>query len=467
MTGGAALPGRFRQQPAPRVVAPHSDSALLRVEHWSAELDKLGIELPDFVVHDFGLLLAIPSDQLDLAPAPPAGVARGAGSVPSGVEGNTSQGAYTALVHEFAQSEACANAKSLKPDDSMVVALLARLLGRCARECAPYRQHPDRFLREVIGQLTRERLLLLTLADSLDIDALRLVGMLGGDLTTGSLGLVDLIASLGSPETNAMVQFSLQILPGVLEAKRKSAASPHAAFGYAGLARRGSVDSLVLTELAWDESELTRRLLENEVLYYSREQGQRETRRLHHLLIDASASMRGQRATFARGIALATAKKLLLAGDDVTLRFFDSRLYEAHRCQGGKIPVSHLLSFRGERGRNPRRVFHELANHLEVVGRGDGREQVIQVFTHAGLYIPRAHVERLRRLASLLGVFLLPSRGKLELGYIDLLHHHWIVDEAALRGGQQQAAAERILSEMNDVQPPPPSARTNQRDVRR
>ncbi|HEU5075911.1 MAG TPA: hypothetical protein VFU02_17075 [Polyangiaceae bacterium] len=424
------------------VVEPHSDSALLRVEHWSEELAKLGVELPGFVVHDFGLLLAIPSEQLALAPA-----------ASSATEPNDAR--YRALVLEFAKSEACANAKSLGPDDSMVVALLARLLGRPARECAPYRHDPQRFAREIIDQLTKQRLYLLTLADSLDVDTLRLVGMLGGDLSTGSLGVVDLIASLGSPETNAMVQFSLQILPGVLEAKRKPAASAHAAFGYAGLARRGSIDSLVLTELVWDEAELTRRLLENEVLYYSREQGQQETRRLHHLLIDASASMRGQRATFARAIALGTAKKLLLAGDDVTLRFFDSRLYEAHRCQGGKIPVTHLLSFRGERGRNPRRVFHDLANHLEVVSRGDGREQVIQVFTHAGLYIPRGHVERLRRMASLLAVFLLPSRGKLELGYIDLLDHHWVVDESALRGGKEQAdAAERILNEVSTAAAP-------------
>ena len=411
----------------------------MRVDVWIHELAKLGVELPSFVVHDFGLLLAVPSEQFAIAP-------------PKSGASERSDERYRAIVLEFAKSEACANAKSLRPNDSMVVALLARLLARPAHECAPYREHPERFASEIVDQLTKHRLYLLTLADSLDIDALRLVGMLGGDLSAGALGIVDLIASLGSPETNAMVQFSLQILPGVLEAKRKPAASAHAAFGYAGLTRRGSVDSLVLTELAWDETELARRLLENEVLYYSREQGQQETRRHHHLLIDASASMRGQRATFARGIALATAKKLLLAGDDVTLRFFDSRLYEAHRCQGGKIPVTHLLSFRGERGRNPRRVFHELANHLEVVARGDGREQVIQVFTHAGLYIPRPHVERLRRSASLLGVFLLPSRGKLELGYIDLLHHHWIVDESALRGGKEQTdAAERILNEVSEA----------------
>lgn len=440
MSQAAPRPGAPNRH-AHSVIVPHSESVELRVQLWSQALAKLGVQLPAFVVHDFGLLLAVSSEQLDLTPK-------------ASGEAERADATYRSLVVEFSQSQACVEAKSLRPDDSMVVALLARLLGGPARECAPFKDQPERFAAEVITRLERHRLYLLTLADSLDIDALRLIGMLGGDLSTGSLGLVDLIASLGSPEANAMVQFSLQILPSVLEAKRKPAASDHAAFGYAGLTRRGSIDSLVLTELSWDEAELTRRLLEHEVLYYSREQGQQETRRVHHLLIDASASMRGERATFARGIALATAKKLLLAGDEVTFRFFDSRLYEAHRCQGGKIPVAHLLSFRGERGRNPRRVFHELGNYLEVVARGDGREQVIHVFTHAGLYIPRAHVERLRRTASLLCVFLLPSRGKLELGYIDLLHHHWVVDESALRGGKEQAdVAERILHELGDTAP--------------
>lgn len=429
--------------PAPyQVVATHSESFGLRTELWSQELSKLGMELPGFVVNDLGLLLALPREQLTLREASPLAAHHPARAV---------HDKYSGLVSDFAQCQVCSDAKSLRPNDSMVVALLARLLSRTAAACSGYLSDPERYAVELMLALARDRLYLLTLADSLDTDTLRLVGMLGGDASSGSLGIVDLLASLGSPETNSMVQFSLQILPSVLEAKRKTAASNFAAFGYAGLARQGSIDSLMLTELCWDEEELTRRLMENEVLYYAREQGQRETRRHHHLLIDATASMRGQRATFARGIALATAKKLLLAGDDVTLRFFDSRLYEAHRCPRGQIPITHLLSFKGERGRNPRRVFSELASYLDVA-KNDGREQVVHLLTHAGLYIPREQIERLRRTASVLGVFILPSQGKLELAYTDLLDHHWVVDEEALRGGAEQTeAAERILHEVGEA----------------
>ena len=38
--------------------------------------------------------------------------------------------------------------------------------------------------------------------------------------------------------------------------------------------------------------------------------------------------MRGQRQVFARGLALALIKKLTLEGDEIWVRFFDSRLHE-------------------------------------------------------------------------------------------------------------------------------------------
>src|SRR6185436_14796784 len=118
--------------------------------------------------------------------------------------------------------------------------------------------------------------------------------------------------------------------------------------------------------------------------------------------------MRGDRQTFARGMAITTDKKLLLEGEDVAFRFFDSRLYELHRARGGQLPTAHLLAFKGERGRNPARVFAEL--------------------------------------------FILPSGGKLDLDYLDLLNAHWVVDHATLAHGAARAdAAKSILTETQAV----------------
>jgi hypothetical protein len=189
-------------------------------------------------------------------------------------------------------------------------------------------------------------------------------------------------------------------------------------------------------------------MTENEVLYFAREQSRDEQKRIHYLLIDASASMRGDRQTFARGMAIATGKKLLIEGEDVAFRFFDSRLYELHRCRNGQIPTAHLLSFKGEHGRNPARVFAELASDLEMSRHHDPRSPVIHLFTHAALYIPREMVQAVTALAHLAAVFILPSGGKLDLDYLDLLNAHWVVDHATLAHGAARAdAAKSILGE--------------------
>jgi hypothetical protein len=158
--------------------------------------------------------------------------------------------------------------------------------------------------------------------------------------------------------------------------------------------------------------------------------------------------MRGDRQTFARGMAIATGKKLLLEGEDVAFRFFDSRLYELHRARNGQLPTAHLLAFRGERGRNPARVFAELSTDLEMARHRDPRSPVVHLFTHAALYIPREMVQAVRASAHIAAVFILPSGGKLDLDYLDLLNAHWVVDHATLAHGEARAdAAKSILTE--------------------
>jgi len=167
------------------------------------------------------------------------------------------------------------------------------------------------------------------------------------------------------------------------------------------------------------------------------------------ILIDASGSMRGERATFARGMALAAAKKLLLSGEDVVFRFFDARLYEPHPARSGQLPVAHLLSFKGERGRNPARVFLELDTALELLLERDGRQPIVHLFTHAALYIPRSTVEKLIAKAKLACVFMLPSGGSLDLDYLDLLDAYWVVDHKALSNrGARAREARRILDDV-------------------
>jgi hypothetical protein len=276
--------------------------------------------------------------------------------------------------------------------------------------------------------------------------------------------MLDLLAVGESPEANDVVDFSLDLLPSLLETKRASGRQRFAVDGYAGLDRRGTLDSLVLTELAYDDEVFDQRFAEGEVFYHAREKQREEERRLHYVVVDATASMRGQRSTFARGLALALVKKLGLRGEDVWLRFFDSRLYEAMRARGrGRGRAGHggverglsipwILTFRGEHGRHYARVFADLAGELERLARRERRAPVLYVVTHAECHIPLDVVDRLRAVARLYGIFMLPSRGALDLPYLDRLHTVQVVDEASL--GRRTERARRALDIVEDAARP-------------
>lgn len=475
-------------------VRPLSSALALRALRWHQNLERVGVVLPLFLVHDVGMIFAASAEHYEVkSRIDPSALA--APGVPSGVLVRVT-GAYAKTLAELADSEAARRAGALRLSDDLVTAVLARLLGVVAARATgrpayqayvPFNpavfdrlepQLPQLFAAVnrayeagLLDTLEQVRLFVLTLADALDTDTLRLFGLLGTDGSASALSQVDLLAALQSPEANDIVNFSLDILPSVLETKTRPAAGSSTAQGYSGIGTRGSIDNMILTELAWDDLELARRMADSELLYYSREQSRDTQKRIHILLVDASASMRGERTTFARGVALATGKKLLLEGEEVVYRFFDSRLYETARAKNGRLPTAYLLSFRGERGRNPARVFAELWTELELMRTRDARAPVVHLFTHAALYIPRELVQSVRDLAHVAAVFILPSGGKLDLDYLDLLNAHWVVDHATLAKrtersnaalsilGQSEGLRRDIAAQVKDEDRPPESVR--------
>ena len=120
--------------------------------------------------------------------------------------------------------------------------------------------------------------------------------------------------------------------------------------GYASVERRGNVDALLPSELAHDDDVFALKALSDDLLYYGHERQNEVTRPLHYILVDGSASMRGAREVFARGLALALAKKLSLVGGqsaDVWVRFFDSRLHpRIDLGRSARRDLPRLLGFR-------------------------------------------------------------------------------------------------------------------------
>jgi hypothetical protein len=135
----------------------------------------------------------------------------------------------------------------------------------------------------------------------------------------------------------------------------------------------------------------------------------------------------------------------VLQGDEVWLRFFDSRLYDTQKVTQGDFAAPYLLCFKSERGRNYAKVFRQLHAELQRLRREDRRQIVVYIITHGQCHIPVETVQQLRREAYLYGIIILPS-SDMSLEYLDQLQRHQIVDDKALasRKGRRDRALDII-----------------------
>jgi hypothetical protein len=444
-----------------------SESALgMRALSWYNSVIRLGLDVPFVVVHDLGAALVLG----------PAGIA-----APRDLPANfaapyaTTQdatallGQYAGLIEEIARTDIAAQVASSRIDDAVLATLLVRAIGpvanrwRATGAFEPVAPNADTLTqaqlampqlwaavdrRPELGYLKHlldHRLHLLLGIEQIDLDTVELLGLVGGDGAMPETELVDLLAVFDSPQANDIVNFSLDILPSVLETKRGGGQQVFSVDGYSGVVPDGSLDSLVLTEFAYDDDLFEQRFADREMLYYAHEAQDRPPPRTFQILVDASASMRGARTVFARGLAIALAKRMSLMGFESAVRFFDSRLYEPMRLRRGRsghggvgsLHVAGILAFKSERGRNYARVFSQLAAELE---RSRDRAAITAyVITHAECHVPVELMRRVRENAEVFGVFMLPSRETLDLEYLPLLTSHEVVTDAALRDRGERA----------------------------
>jgi hypothetical protein len=499
-------------------VRPAAEPLLRRALGWARDLERLGVDVPLPLAHDLGLVLSTPTTQIDIAPR--RGAAQALANSPGAAKMHE---AYVEAIQSLSTDDTVERVRALRPSDDLVVVLLTRLLSREGKARTVDRaietcdlthlsdldrRLPSLFTEvqrdadiEGLARFLRELQRLRVVLDTIDLDTIRLLAVVGqnpgGDSVpamgaVSGIAQVELLAALNSLQANDVVNFSLELLPAVLETKRRSAPGTWATGGYQGLTRRGSLDSLVLTELAWDDEELARRIVDDEVLYHARERSEDEAARVHLVLVDASASMRGDRTTFARGVAIALAKRLELEGEEARIRFFDRRLYEpfggASAPGGGArrgalaAAIPHVLAFRGEKGRSPERVLRQLAGELDVLRARDRRSPVVHLVTHAAFYAPRSLVGEVRSRAALFAVFIAPHRNEekkeaeIDVDFLDLLDGYWTIDQATLaksddrarRGKEIVQAIPKSAGDAPDLDPsptsrgdlPPPSSRT-------
>ncbi len=296
--------------------------------------------------------------------------------------------------------------------------------------------------------MTQHRLLPLLEIEQVDLDALRLLGLFRTSNELGGFDLADLYSVLLNAGLSDIVDFSLELLPSLLETRREAGQQSFGIDGYAAIERVGHLDNLMLSQLAYDDEVFLQKLLDNELFYYTHERQYDVETRTHQILIDGSASMRGAREVFARGLALALAKRLTLLGEDVVLRFFDSRLYEGVRVTGTGAELPYVLSFRAEKGRNYAAVVRQLDAELSRKRRKRGHS-LVYLLTHGEAAFPRDTMLALAHKAPIYGVFMLP-RGKLDLGFLDALHRIHVIDADAISHGRRASKARQIIGQVED-----------------
>ncbi len=471
-----------------QVRTPNS-MALLRAAAWHNVAARLGVCLPFFVIYDLGLLLTATPGTGGITLAANDGVLQ-ALRLPRETLGHLSL--YRSLLEMARQSEIFEKTATWRVRDDLIGVLIVKILGdvyqrwpdlakRVGAEDLPlqpmlYEKNDLALLfssfdsAPVLGFLRflvtgNQPLHVYTAVEQIDVDTVRLLSMFtplgqhGGGLMSASLhagsrgaqlDLVDLLGVFQSVEASNVVQFSFDLLPSVLETKRASAAQVFSANGYASIERQGSIDSLMLSELAHDDEMFLIKLLEKELFYFGHEKQPEEQRRLQYILVDASPSMRGLRQIFARGLALTLAKKLGLQGDEVWMRFFDARLYDVVRFSknGADYATPYVLSFRTDRGRNYSRVFRQFLLELQRLRREARRQVVVYIITHGQCHIPVETAQAMAKMASLYGVFILPST-EVQLDYLQHLHRHQVVNDSVLTS--QKDRRDRALQIVEDA----------------
>lgn len=431
--------------------------ALMRAVTWYNALARLGYAVPLVVVHDLGGLIA--------GLGRPASQARAFGD-PELMEG------WRRLLVEIADSELVRTQAGWKHRDPMVGVVLARVFSTIIPQLPEHvrvlrpvalpidvvqyaRVEPtsafNRFDQSVaiawLATVTTHRLLPILEIEQVDLDALRLLGLFRGGEALPGVDLADLYNVIISPSLADVVDFSMELLPSLLEVRREAGQQTFSIDGYASVERRGKLDDVVLSQLAYDEDVFEQKLVDNELFYFMHERQMENERRTHQVLVDGSASMRGVREVFARGLALALCKRLALLGEEVVLRFFDSRLYEGVKVSGtGSAEVPYALQFRAERGRNYARVIRQLNAELAVPRRREGRA-LVYLLTHGECQLPTEEVQTLASRAPIYGVFILPS-GDLEMPYLDNLHRVHVVDADAISHGRRAHKARQIIDEV-------------------
>lgn len=430
--------------------------ALMRAVSWYNVLVRLGFSVPLVVVHDVGCIVT--------------GIAKPSASTRGMASARLANG-WRELLNEFADTELARVPGPWKHRDAMVGIVLARVFSsvvgqlpqrarvlrlqelaveRVSQASTDPRSAFARYEQDIpqdwLSTMVAHRLLPVLELEQIDVDALRLLGIFRGDgQSLAGMELADLYQVIVSPSLSDVIDFSLELMPSLLEVRKEMGQQKFGMDGYASIERNGNLDSLVLSELAFDDETFERKFANRELFYYGHEKQVETERRTHLIYVDGSASMRGVREVFARGLALALSKRLAILGERCDVAFFDSRVHDGVRVHAkGGAEIPYVLQYRAERGRNYAEVLRQIEQRVNIESR-KSIQPVVYLLTHGECQFPPELMATVAHRAPMYGIFVLPKEG-FSLPYLDQLRRVHIIDAAATSHAKRAHRAREILS---------------------
>jgi hypothetical protein len=166
---------------------------------------------------------------------------------------------------------------------------------------------------------------------ALDRDELRFLVRYGSPLAGAPdpRDLLDLLALTNLPEAARLaLSQTLKLLPRVSEVHTVGGVQTYPEGGYEGLARKGSLDSLLPSELAYPRPLFLYRVLNHEALYYGRERPRERRRELAYLVMQVGYGLGGDGQVLARALLLALGQAMRRRGYEVLYSIAGSELSE-------------------------------------------------------------------------------------------------------------------------------------------
>jgi hypothetical protein len=200
----------------------------------------------------------------------------------------------------------------------------------------------------------------------LDRDEVRFLVQYGPSLpgTPDPRDLLDLLSLTGlPPAVRLALGQSLRLLPH-LTGPRGGGQQTYPEGGYEGLARRGSLDSLLPTELAYHAELLLHRVHNGEALYYGRERPRERRRELAYVVAQAGLGLGGDGQVLARALLLALGQAMRRRGYEVQYSFAGAAL-AGPRPLDRPGEIGRVLYHREAGGADAAAVLSGVLRHLK------------------------------------------------------------------------------------------------------